>query len=387
MNETAIEIETDHRFEWLSTRKIREELRWVVAASLADPKSRPAAEFVAKNARKVVTRIAWYSITHLGVQSEFAVDDVAIKPLEEEIRRSVGEEDWDRRTRSIATVAISGVDDGKMMRRARDRIRAALSLLRAILPNVLEMHADEQLRFDTGDSCGFVDDPRSFHWLISASQFDLSLSEKAIEDIRAVVRLLPLGSDIQRQLTIAVGWLDRARTTDDMLIRALFLFFALESMLGDKSTGLKAHRLAFVEALLSHNEEGSFREPDRIYFLYDDLRSPAVHGSRDFDVDANDVNALDRRVHTALGNFISVVSREQIVSMRAFHAWLYSHPSATALMEWLRARSPELWTGFIWPPPRTSGNVNDSGRVSRICSIVEWFQSHVGRSKTTRRRR
>ena len=140
--------------------------------------------------------------------------------------------------------------------------------------------------------------------------------------------------------------------TDDLLVRALYLFFAMEAILGDLSEGLKAHRLAFVEALLSHVVEGSFREPERLYYLYDELRSSAVHGSRDFDVDPSLVKVLDQRVHAAVKNFRTIVSREGIKNMRAFQSWLLEHSQASELLEWLRARDPGRWNEFNWPPQK-----------------------------------
>ena len=58
----------------------------------------------------------------------------------------------------------------------------------------------------------------------------------------------------------------------------LYLFFALEAMLGDKSEGLKAPALAVRRAIRGLVTRDGFIHPARTYLLYDEVRSAAVHG-------------------------------------------------------------------------------------------------------------
>jgi len=48
-----------------------------------------------------------------------------------------------------------------------------------------------------------------------------------------------------------LGWIERAIFTDGPLVALLYRFFALEALLGDKSSGLKGEQLAFRRATLS----------------------------------------------------------------------------------------------------------------------------------------
>jgi hypothetical protein len=53
-------------------------------------------------------------------------------------------------------------------------------------------------------------------------------------------------------------WIERARFTGEPLIALLYLFFALEALLGDKPEGLKADDLAFGSGLGRANQ---YQEP------------------------------------------------------------------------------------------------------------------------------
>jgi hypothetical protein len=59
----------------------------------------------------------------------------------------------------------------------------------------------------------------------------------------------------------------------------LYLFFALEAIVGDRSEGLKGEKLALRRAILSHLTTGNFSHPARAYVLYEEVRNKAVHGS------------------------------------------------------------------------------------------------------------
>jgi hypothetical protein len=60
------------------------------------------------------------------------------------------------------------------------------------------------------------------------------------------VAAMPLepSTDIDRKAGMALRWMEAASLSGDPLTALLFLFFALEALLGDKSEGLKAHGLA-----------------------------------------------------------------------------------------------------------------------------------------------
>lgn len=353
MNQVEHSLRDDLRFERLSQTQIRESIQWLVCASLADRNSRPDEDFITRHASGIVEMSAWYSVTYLAVETPLAIGNVTIIPIEEEIRKLIPDDVWDERTRSMAITPVVGTNEGKMIIRARQQVRSALTSLRAALPGKLNMFSDVQLRFDTGEACGWLNDERPWRWYRSSNHVDLTLPTVVIDHIDGdQLALKGISSRIAKQFEIAFGWLDRARMTDDMLIRLLFLFSALEAILGDMSEGLKAQRLAFTEALLTLTQEGSFPHPSRLYFLYNDVRSYAVHGNLTFDIDDNEVSALDRRVHNAIWHYLSIVRRERITSPKGFQDWLNHHDQAPELVEWLKTNDPDNWQDFGWPPTR-----------------------------------
>jgi len=59
------------------------------------------------------------------------------------------------------------------------------------------------------------------------------------------------GNKLERQASLAVRWMGRAALATDLLVRLLYLFFAFESLLGDKGEGEKAGLIALRRAMLS----------------------------------------------------------------------------------------------------------------------------------------
>jgi len=80
-------------------------------------------------------------------------------------------------------------------------------------------------------------------------------------------------TDVEKKADLALRWMERAWLAGEPLVGLLFLFFALEALLGDKSEGLKAHLLAFRQMMLSHILTGGFSHPNETWFLYEKVRS------------------------------------------------------------------------------------------------------------------
>ena len=90
----------------------------------------------------------------------------------------------------------------------------------------------------------------------------------------------------------------------------LFLFFALEAILGDKSEDLKGRRLALRRAVLSHRMAGHFSLPYDTYLLYDKVRSTAVHGGSPPLVPARMLVGFAWDVRLALNEILEYARRE-----------------------------------------------------------------------------
>jgi hypothetical protein len=101
-----------------------------------------------------------------------------------------------------------------------------------------------------------------------------------------------------------LGWFERSQLATDSLIELLYLFVALEAILGDTSEGLKAPALAIWRAMLGLAASGSFAHPARVYVLYDAVRSAAVHGEQPPEVSPEDVNRFAGDVRRAINEFL-----------------------------------------------------------------------------------
>jgi hypothetical protein len=163
---------------------------------------------------------------------------------------------------SAIGVACMGTSNAAMMRRARRGAEHALRVLRA---GLRENNAilDQQLQFRLGVSYWFSEGGGG--WRTRPEDgFGVELNEALVElAMSAPILRLPAqgGTDIEQSANRALEWFERAQLAADPLVEMLFLFFALEAILGDKSEGSKGEGLALRRAILSHKRTGSFTPP------------------------------------------------------------------------------------------------------------------------------
>jgi hypothetical protein len=86
------------------------------------------------------------------------------------------------------------------------------------------------------------------------------------------------GSDVEQAANRALRWFEQAQLAVGPLIELLFLFFALEALIGDTERE-KGRRLAIRRAVLGSKTTGHFTHPRRTYLYYGRVRSTAVHGA------------------------------------------------------------------------------------------------------------
>lgn len=101
--------------------------------------------------------------------------------------------------------------------------------------------------------------------------------------------------------------------------------------------------------MLGHVVSGHFTTPELIYFLYDEVRSAAVHGSEAPNIPRDAQVSLDYGVRTALNEYIALARLEGITKQSRLVQALHRHVDAPEILEWLRQRNPDLWDGFELP--------------------------------------
>jgi hypothetical protein len=146
------------------------------------------------------------------------------------------------------------------------------------------------------------------------------------------------------------------------LVGTLYLFFALEALLGDKSEGLKAYGLVFRRTVLSSVMAGRFSDPFTLFALYDQVRSPAVHGSEPPEITERMLSSLDWTVREALSECLAFAWERGLSKRSQVIEALTQHEQATPVIEWLRERSPD-WADF--DPWASQAAEKGQGRVAQ----------------------
>jgi len=145
----------------------------------------------------------------------------------------------------------------------RSRVQRALRVLRVALLSKYSLYIG-QLRFRVG-AVAELDNGAGEWRNMDTRTSPLPAIRPVIDAVRehaATSLASEPTNEIERKADVALGWIERAIFTDDPLVALLYRFFALEALLGDKSSGLKGEQLAFRRATLSHAMTGGFRHPE-----------------------------------------------------------------------------------------------------------------------------
>jgi hypothetical protein len=297
-------LAADPRFEHMKEKEIEETVGNFANAAFVRRDGSHAAAFIEEHATEPVDQTCFFPIEGLTVHRQVDLAGATLLPPEAvnlpdfivQIGPTMG---------SVIGVACSGTSGRAMMRRARESAEHALRMLRAGLREDMGI-LDEQLRFRLGTAYWFTDSGGG--WGTRPGEpIDLELWEEAVELVMAApISTLPAkgGTGVQQSANRALEWFERAQLATDPLVELLYLFFALEAILGDTSEGLKAERLALRRAVLSHTQGSGFTHPGRTYWLYDEVRSAAVHGEDVPEVSEKQVSDFAWDVRRAINEFL-----------------------------------------------------------------------------------
>jgi hypothetical protein len=270
------------------------------------PDESHAEDFVAQHAHEPIRVTCFFPVVHLTVTAELTFQGARLIPAAAaEPPGTILGPDPLPTMASVIAVECSGTDHTRMSVRAAEVARHALRLLRAGLREE-QFLPDRQLRFRLGESIWFSDGfsgwqaERDVGW-------DYEPGEDALRRATSPpIASLPLvdANDVERHANLALRWFEQAQLAVDPLMELLFLFFALEAILGRKSEKEKARGLALRRAILSFKTTEHFAHPGRVYSLYDEVRSTAVHGGEAPDVPHDELVAFAWDVRRALNEFL-----------------------------------------------------------------------------------
>ena len=295
----------DLRFEHLKDNEIDTATwRFVCLASLQADENHVEA-FMANNARELMQRRCFFPVIHLTVTEEIAIGDTTLIPKADAKLpdRILGPDPGETMASAIA-VECTGSDYNKMSARAKTIAEHTLRVLRAGLREE-RFAPDEQLRFALGDSVWF-DDGASGWGRPPTMGWDYEPGATAIRAAMSQpVAFLPVAgrNDVEDSANRALKWWEQGFLATDPLMELLFMFFALEAILGTKY-GEKARPLALRRAILSYKRAEHFAHPLRVYGLYKDVRNAAVHGGQAPEVAKDELLAFSWDVRRALNEYL-----------------------------------------------------------------------------------
>jgi hypothetical protein len=343
----------DLRFEHLDDA---EDWVWSFVSECALHEGDHVPAFIERHQKESIDAVCYMPVEYLSVKSEVEALGIRLLPADDprvppskprpmfNLEKPVG---------SVAAAEARGTNYGRMADRATVVASHALRVLRITLRENHGIH-DRQLRFRLGTGYAFDDRLGGFSQRNDVA-YDLTLGDDLSLELSQPVADLPSQprNDIERRALLALRWLDKAFLTADELEALLYRFYALEALLGDKAEGLKAHGLAFREMMLSHITTGGFRQPSITWFLYDKVRSGAVHGEEVPELSGRVTSGVEWSVRDVLNQYLSLAKKHGLTKRSQLLRLLDTHPDRPALVAWLRENGGPQWDKYLarleWP--------------------------------------
>lgn len=342
-------LRSDLRFEHLSDRDIQNYTWEFACRAHLDPDAELVQDFFEEHGREPADRTCYLPLELLEVTEPVEFQGVTILPREDVEPPAIALGPDPRPLGgSVVAVQVRGTDYGKMRDRALEKAERAVRLLRVSL-RADRWVPDAQLLFRVGVHAWFDDGAST--WQRDSGAGSVLTLDKGLRqhlDTEPIASLPERAeSDLYQRVERALRWFDRAQRETDPVIALLFLFSALEGLLGEKSEGLKAGKLAMRRAMLGSLASGGFTDPDRTLRLYDEVRSYAVHGEETPVVGENLVARFSDDVRRALNEVLSFAELEGITTRKALRRALDGHERRDKVKAGLRERNPELWEKFF----------------------------------------
>lgn len=342
-------LSEDLRFEYLADKEAEDALWRFVCLCHVHRGGDQVQPFVAAHARDPMDVVCYLPVEHLKVVGETDMLGVRFLPCDsDEVPKPNRHFSFEPPVGTVIAVPVQGTSYARMAERAREQAEHVLRVLRVALRAHFGI-VERQLRFGLGE--GYAFDDRLSGWQSRPTtayelSFEGSLQELVGQSPVAALPLVPR-NQLERKADLALRWLERALLATDPLVKLLYLFFALEALLGDKAEGLKAPVLAYRRAMLGHAVGQGFTHPSVTFFLYEEVRSAAVHGGEAPDVSDEDVSRFEADVRTALTEYLTYGAAQNFTKQSQLVRALDSHPERDQMIDWLRAHGGDMWTAYL----------------------------------------
>jgi hypothetical protein len=347
MKATERAIAADERFEHLVPAE--DPIQEFANDCATDRKTNHVTAFMRRYGQEATERACYFGVEFLSVKEPAELAGIRLLPLDDpEIPETNPLFKLDKTITSYAVVRITGTNDVLMAARARDLAEHALRVLRIALRQTYAPKP-EQLRFRLGTSYAFAD--RGGGW---QRHDDIAYPLELVSDLTSVLAAAAAGlpptatkKSINEKALLAAGWLDRALFTPDLVVATLYRFFALESLLGDSSDGLKNGPLALRQMTLSAIATGHFRPPDNTFLAYKEVRSFAVHGEVAPAVIPQQADHFARAVQDTLDQYLTIANQHGYTKRRQLMDLLDNYPDRDKLIAWIREHGSDKWGEYL----------------------------------------
>jgi hypothetical protein len=346
--ETLAILLADQRFEHFEEPKTAANALWrFLCQCYADRSHDHVTQFITEHAREPVQKMCYLPIEHLTVETAAEVTGLRLLPTTDEAvppprHRFVP----DPPVGCVAAVPVTGTSYARMADRARATAEQGLRVLRIALQDRIQAR---QLRFTLSGAYAF--DGQIQGWdQRPETAYSLTLVPALVDHVhRQPVAALPPTprNKLERKADLAARWIERASLATEPLIRLLYLFFALEALLGDTGEGQKAGLIALRRAMLGEALGRGFVHPSGTYWLYEKVRSAAVHGSEPPEISDDEVGKFAWDVREALTDYLNYAKDHGFTRQSQLTAALDHHPDRVQLIAWLRANGGDMWTDYL----------------------------------------
>jgi hypothetical protein len=338
----------DPRFEHFDGRKAAGEAVWrFLCLCYADRTHDHVTQFISEHAREPVQATCYLPIEHLSAKTTIEVTGLRLLPTTDEaVPLPRGRFALDPPVGCVVAVPVTGTSYARMADRARGRAEHGLRLLRIALRG--RTHP-RQLRFTLSGAYAFDEQIQGWD-LRPEAAYSLTLVPALVDHVHGqpVGALPPVPRNkLERKADLAARWMERASLATEPLIRLLYLFFALEALLGDTGEGQKAGLIALRRAVLGEALGRGFVHPSGTYWLYDKARSAAVHGSEPPEISDDEASKFAWDVQEALADYLNYAKKNGFTRQSQLTDALDHHPDRPQLIAWLRAYGGDMWTEYL----------------------------------------
>ncbi len=336
-DDVCARLAEDLRFEYME-EKAREAATQLFAARAAVQKSDSQIDwFIDEHAHEVLDLTGSFTVEHLVLDERRELFGASFIPAND-----AGPPTWlggaPSPLDSVIAVETRGTSGLGMMERGKESAEHALRLLRA---GVREHRSivDDQLRFRLGTHYWFTvdEEPRAGWKRRPGEPITFQLNDQLAELATSppIAELREHGSnEVERRASRALEWWERSFVATDPMIKIVFLFTALEAILGNSSEGIKSEDLAMHRAALSEALNEGFSTPDRALGLYEYVRSMAIHGEEPMAVSREEAQTFEWDIRRAINEYLRFARDSNLTKRKQVRAELKA--KRLEIEAWLR---------------------------------------------------